>query len=116
MTSRVPAHVAVFVDVIGAEDAMSLFLTLGGSQIYLSQSSGDRSLAARAIGAENVERLAGALGYGYIKVPLARRWIAQRLRDHGTSYNEIARVVRADVATVRKWLGPRGPEQLSLSI
>lgn len=111
-----PANVAAYVDVIGTERALALFLALGGSQIYLSLGSGDRSLAARTIGAENVERLAAAMGYGYIKVPLARQWIAETLRDAGKSYNEIARVVRADVATVRKWLGPQAPEQFSLPI
>lgn len=112
-----PAHLAVHVDVLGVDGAMTFFLTVGGSQIYLPKKSSDRTLAAQAIGADNVERLAEALGYGYIKVPLARQWVAQVMRAQGKSDNEIARIVRADVATVRRWLGPRSQaEQLSLPI
>lgn len=114
---KTPAHLAVYVDVLGIEHAMTFFLTMGGSQIYLSKRSSDRSIAAQAIGAENVERLAAQVDYGYIKVPLARQWVAQVMRAQGKPDNEIARIVRADVATVRRWLieRPRG-EQLALSL
>lgn len=113
-----PAHLARFVDVLGVEHAKALFLAVGGSQIYLPRASSDRTLAAEAIGADNVERLAEAFGYGYIKVPLARQWIAQVMRSAGASDNEIARTVRADVATVRRWTLPVRPtaEQLSLPL
>lgn len=113
---KTPAHLRVYVEVLGVELAMALFLALGGSQIYLSNRSGDRSLAAQAIGADNVERLAARFDYGYIKVPLARQWIAQVMHDQGKSDNEIARVVRADVATVRRSLVPRQSTQLSLKL
>lgn len=113
----VPAHLGPYVDVLGADGAVTLFLELGGSQIYLPRRSSDRTAAAKAIGADNVERLAQAMGHGYIKVPLARQWIAQVLRARGVSDNEIARLVRADVATVRRWLGPRSSaEQLTLPL
>lgn len=113
----VPAHVAPYVEALGAPAAVALFLALGGSQIYLPRRSSTRTLAAKTIGADNVERLAAALGYGYIKVPLARQWIAQVLRADGASDNEIARQVRADVATVRRWLGPKtSADQLTLPI
>jgi len=112
----VPAHIAAFVEVLGRKRAVDLFLALGGSQIYLPRRSSDRTLAAQTIGAKNVERLAAAMGYGYIKVPLARQWVAETLRDLGRSDNEIARLVRADVATVRRWLGPKSPEQFTLPL
>lgn len=112
-----PAHLATYVEVLGVEPSLSFFLTVGGSQIYLPRKSSDRTLAAQAIGAENVERLAELFGYGYIKVPLARQWVAQVMRCQGKSDNEIARIVRADVATVRRWLGPRSQaEQMTLPI
>jgi hypothetical protein len=114
----VPANLAPYVEVLGTERAVALFLELGGSQIYLAgRRSSERTLAARIIGADQVTRLAAALGDSYIKVPLARRWVARVLREDGKSDNEIARMVRADVATVRRWLGPKpDPSQLSLSI
>jgi hypothetical protein len=112
----VPAHVAPYVEAIGAELTVKLFLELGGSQIYLPRRSGKRTPAAKSIGADQVERLARALGYGYIKVPLARQWTAEQLRSQGKSDNEIARLVRSDVATVRRWLGPKTSQQLTLPI
>jgi hypothetical protein len=115
--AKAPAHLAPYVDVLGADAAIALFLALGGSQIYLPRRSGSRTVAAQTIGADNVERLAAVLGYGYIKVPLARQWIAEAMRAEGRSDNEIARLVRADVATVRRWLGPKSTaEQLNLPI
>lgn len=113
----VPAHIAPYVDVLGVDDTVALFLAVGGSQIYISRKSGKRTVAAKTIGAAQVERLAAVLGHGYIKVPLARQWIAEVLRAQGKSDNEIARRVRADVATVRRWLGPKSAaEQLTLPI
>ena len=117
MAKPVPANLAPYVEALGAEGAVALFLALGGTQIYLPRRSSERSAMAKTIGAKNVERLAAVLGSDYIKVPLARRWVAQQLRDGGASDNEIARMVRADVATVRRWLGPRSSaEQLTLPI
>lgn len=113
--SPAPAHLSPYVEALGVDGAIALFLALGGSQIYLPRRSSNRTVAAQTIGADNVERLAAALGYGYIKVPLARQWIAKALRAQGKSDNEIARLVRADVATVRRWLGPKpSAEQLTL--
>jgi hypothetical protein len=116
-TEAVPAHLAVYVDVLGDDLACEFFLALGGSQIYLSSRSSDRSIAAQVIGAERVEQLAARVDYGYIKVPLARQWVARHLRSKGKSDNDIARQVRADVATVRRWLAstPRA-EQLDLPL
>lgn len=112
---KVPAHLEPYVDALGIEDAVHLFLGLGGSQIYLPKRSTPRSQAARTIGAENVDKLAERLGYGYIKVPLARQWVAQVMAGRGDGHNDIARTIRCDVATVRRWLGPASSqEQLNL--
>ncbi len=110
-----PANLRPYVEAIGVDRAIALFLALGGSQIYLPRRSSKRTIAAQTIGADQVERLAAVLGHGYIKVPIARQWVAAALRSQGKSDNEIARVVRADVATVRRWLGPKS-EQLSLPL
>jgi hypothetical protein len=113
----VPAHLDPYVDVLGVDGALALFLELGGSQVYLPRRSGKRTLLAKTIGADQVERLAAVLGYGYIKVPVARQWCAEALRAQGRSDNEIARIVRADVATVRRWLSAKTPaNQLTLPL
>lgn len=111
----VPANIAPFVQALGTDDAVRLFLAMGGSEIYLPQRSSPRSLTARTIGPEKVERLAGVMGYGYFKVPLARQWVAGVMHGKGASLAEIARTVRADVATVRRWVGPSSSgDQLTL--
>lgn len=116
---KTPAHLHAYVDALGVDGALELFLAMGGSQLYLPKRSGEGSMAATAIGADNVNVLAAALGHGYIKIPLARQWIALVMRARGKTDNEIARTVRADVATVRRWLegvSRPNPEQLSLSL
>lgn len=110
-TPEPPANIAPFVEALGAEDAVRFFLSLGGSEIYLPRRSSPRSLTARTIGPEKVDKLAARLGYGYIKVPLARQWVAAFMLAQGDSLAEIARTVRADVATVRRWLGPAPSEK-----
>ncbi|MEP0406300.1 helix-turn-helix domain containing protein [Roseibium sp.] len=100
----IPANLRPFVEALGEKEAVKLFLSVGGSEIYLPQHSSPRSMTARTIGAENVDRLAKSLGYGYYKIPLARQWCAEVMRSQGFSNAEIARTVRADVATVRRWL------------
>ncbi|MED5550054.1 MAG: helix-turn-helix domain containing protein [Pseudomonadota bacterium] len=104
---KIPANLEPYVTALGQEEAERFFLAMGGSDIYLPNKSSPRSLAARTIGADRVEKLAAAMGPGYYKVPLARQWIARVMNARGASYAEIARTVRADVATVRRWLGPR---------
>ena len=111
MSAQVPANLRPYVEALGVEDAMRLFLSLGGSEVYLPNRSTRRSMAARTIGADQVDKLAAELGAGYIKVPLARQWIAATMQARGESLAEIARTVRVDVATVRKWLGPSERQQ-----
>ena len=120
---RDPLHVPItdtllpYVEALGVDGAVAMFLQLGGSQIYLPVRSGAGTAAAKAIGAENVERLAAVMGAGYIKVPLARQWVAAVLSAQGKSNNEIARLVRADIATVGRWLGPKASvQQLNLPL
>ncbi|UES58524.1 helix-turn-helix domain containing protein [Roseibium aggregatum] len=99
-----PAHVAPYVEALGVEGALALFLSMGGADVYLPKHSTPRSMTARTIGADKVDRLVSVLGYGYYKVPLAKQWCAQVMRVQGHSNAEIARVVRMDVAKVRQLL------------
>jgi hypothetical protein len=108
--SKVPANLRPYVEALGAEGAERFFLALGGSQVYVAGTRGaqERGIVAQTVGnTDDVLALAKALeeaGYsGYVKVPLARRWLAENMLKRGLSDNEIARTVRADVATVRRW-------------
>lgn len=99
-----PANLRPYVKALGVKGAMALFLSVGGSEIYLPKERSRRSLAARTIGPENADKLASEMGYGYYKVPLAREWVAKVMRAQGESNAEIARTIRVDIATVRRWL------------
>ena len=100
---KVPENLRVYVEILGEDDAMNLFLFLGGTTVYLPAKSSNNSLLGRAIGAVKCEALVAELGPGYVKVPIARQWIADTMFFRGHSNAEIARVIRCDEATVRKW-------------
>jgi hypothetical protein len=109
----VPANLRPYIEALGAECAERFFLTLGGSQVYVpaTRTNGERGILFDAVGdAELILALAEALDVagigGYVKVPIARKWLAETMSRRGLSDNEIARTIRADVATVRRWLRP----------
>lgn len=101
-TDPIPDHVALYVDAIGEDATIELLLACGGSEIYLADKPVG-SMVTRAIGEPATIELARKVGYGHIKLPIARRWIAAALFAKGKSKAEIARRVRVDVATVRRW-------------
>ncbi|WP_245164997.1 helix-turn-helix domain containing protein [Stappia sp. 28M-7] len=109
----VPANLAGYIDALGVDGAIQFFCEFGGSYIYLPEVPTGRSQTARAMGADAIASLARSLGPGYYKVPLAKRWVAQAMFARGDTLNEIARKVRADAATVRRWRLPEA-EQLDL--
>lgn len=100
----IPSKLLPYVQVLGVEDAIKLFLALGGSQIYLPAKVASGSRAAKVVGAEKLQQLTEWFGCGFVKVPLGSRWIAEVMFADGASTNKIAAVVRADVATVRRWI------------
>lgn len=110
----IPAHLTGYVDALGVDGAVKFLCEFGGSEVYIARTPTGRSEMARAIGVDNVSKLAGSLGAGYYKVPIAKRWVAQVLFARGESLNTIARIVRADVATVRRWRLADDDAQLQL--
>ncbi len=112
---KVPAHLENYVETLGDRLAAEFFLAFGGSEIYLSQKPTLNSMVARAIGIEKTAELAKVIHNGHVKVPVARIWLAEYFLSQGWSIAKIARTVRADTATVRRWLGPApASRQLSL--
>lgn len=105
---KVPENLRTYVEILGEDDAMNLFLFLGGTSVYLPAKSGNKSLLSRAVGAEKADALAAELGAGYIKVPIARQWIADTMFFRGHTNAEIARVIRCDESTVRSWFNSEG--------
>ncbi len=102
-----PAHVAPYVEVLGVDDAVRFFLACGGTVISLPKGrSSDRSRAALVVGARKVEKLAARLGLDYVKVPIPKPWLAEAMLAQGETIAEIARTLKCDAATIRRWLGP----------
>lgn len=106
---RHPANIEPYVDVLGEIGAAQLFLKLGGSRINLPMAyTQAESLLVNIVGSEKALALGKRIGWGYIKVPIASRWIAEILYRNGASVADIARKVRCDESTVHRWLNQKG--------
>ena len=79
----IPAHLTGYVDALGVDGAVKFLCEFGGSEVYIATTPTGRSKMVRAIGVDNVEKLAGSLGAGYYKVPIAKRWVAQSAGSPG---------------------------------
>lgn len=121
----VPAHLQPYVEVLGIEGAIELFLKLGGSEVYLAGvAPTGESMIADLIGADRQMALAALIRYPKTRIPIPKRWIAHCLRATGLSTAEIGRRLHTTDSTVRRWLAkvpavtegraPRDPRQLSL--
>ena len=114
MNEQVPAHIEAFVEILGSDLAITLFLTFGGTEIYLSQTP-KRSKVLELTGADKLIMLTERLGAGHIRVPLAKDWIARRLLSQGLSKADIARELHVDQRTVGRWFAKAAcRDQLSL--
>lgn len=98
-----PAHAAPWVDVLGEELAVEVFLALGGSVVNLAYKPRSSDLV-EIVGVEMAASLGRRLGSGNIKVPIPKPYIAQVLFFHGANQQEIARRLHEDVATVGRQL------------
>lgn len=100
----IPANLRPFVETLGEEAARRLFIDLGGSTVILSRIPRENSLITKTLDRDQNSALVKKIGIGNVKIPLARKWIADSMSRSGASTAEIARTVRADEETVRRWL------------
>lgn len=123
MTPIPPAHVQPYVDALGADRALDLLLTFGGSEVYLASRPTERSRVVQLIGTDGVTALAAISATLKSRIPTARPWCAACLRARGWTVAEIARKLSANDSSVRRWLkafdteassGSGDPRQLSL--
>lgn len=98
-----PAHAAPWVNVLGEDASVEVFLALGGSLIDLAYTPRSSALS-EIVGIDLAAALGQALGSGKIKVPLAKPWIAQVLFQRGETQQAIARRLHVDVGTVARQL------------
>lgn len=116
VSDRVPANLEPFVEALGRETAVAFLLEFGGAELYLAERPGANCRLAAGETAEGRARLAKRMGPGMILVPLAKRWIAFELRRQGVANAAIARRVRSNVATVRKWFAEADAKRDQLTL
>lgn len=117
---RPPAQIQPYVDVLGAEGTVEFLLTFGGSELSLRNNPRHGQLA-KLVGQQKAAELAEAAAHLPRRVPLAKPWLAQQLREKGLSVAEIARTLHVSDVSVRAYLKSRGvprkppdPDQYSL--
>lgn len=103
---KVPPNLIPFVETLGEEVAIHLFLSLGGTQIYVPTAKAKirGGIFWKIVGEENSEALVEHFGGEYVRIPIASQWVAAVLLKRGFSLNRIAGIIRVDVATVRRWV------------
>ena len=114
-----PPEVQPYLEVLGAELAIRFFLEFGGTGLYMPTRATRRgSDIANFLGTEMALALGKKLGSGTIKIPLAKRWIAQYLRiEKGESISKICRTIHMTETTVRGYVqGRRADRQLSFDM
>ncbi|CAN7257179.1 hypothetical protein [Brucella pseudogrignonensis] len=112
---KVPANLAPFINTLGFDKGIEFLLRFGGATMYLPkkpQSSG-RSMASSLLTAEEIIALSKALDLDYLRIPVAKKFIATYLRSQNVSVSEIARKLHMTDVTVRGYL-KAADQQLSL--
>ena len=98
------AQVGVYVEILGADLAVTFLLTFGGAELYLAQNPKGRSQVEAVIGHDTARALAAQDHRLQRRVPLAKKWLAQMLNWQGHSIAHIARTLRTTDVSVRNML------------
>ena len=99
-----PAHVAVFVELLGAEKTATLLLEMGGAEVYYTTNPTPRNRIVQLLGLEAALILASQDHRLPRELPVANKWLCQYLAWKGLSAAHIACRVRVTTATVRRHL------------
>ena len=100
---RPTAQVAPYVEVLGAELAVTFLLSYGGAELYLANDPKGRASHEAMMGHDKAKALAAHPGLQR-RIPLAKRWLAAMLDRQGNSTAAIARQIRVSDVSVRRWL------------
>lgn len=114
-----PPNVAVYVDILGTDDAVDFLLAFGGAELYHADDPKGGSQVAKIIGLQKARKLAAASPALKTRVPIPRQWIAQTLHAKGLPVAQIARTLHVTDVTARKYISgdktpPRDTRQISL--
>ena len=103
-STRPPAHVQPFYEVLGEADTIRFLLSFGGAVLYRTVAPAGRSKLADMFGVDVARALAVATEHAPARIPTAKPWIAQVWSAQGVAVNEIARRLHVSDVSVRGWL------------
>ena len=102
---RPTAQVLPYVEVLGADLAVTFLLQFGGAGITFSADPKGGGAVELLVGYDRAKALAAHSRLGlYHRVPLAKRWLAAMLQWQGQSIAGIARTLRTSDVSVSRWL------------
>ncbi len=88
----VPAHVRPFVEVLGREKAIELFMKFGGTGIYLAKKPQERLEIGSILSVPQIMALTQVLGSGYHRLPIPKEYLVKYFTlVKGWSVKRIAR-------------------------
>jgi hypothetical protein len=111
---KVPAHIRPYVDALGLEKAVELFLTFGGSGIYLSKRPQERGDLGAVLSVSQILALTREIGTGYISLPMPKQFLMRHFHHQGLSANKIARKLHTTAATVYRNVASSDARQIDL--
>lgn len=116
-TPKIPANLIQFVDVLGPELTVKFLLGFGGASLYLpNEYPRAGSMLFELVGREKAIELGQKIGSGYIKVPVAKRFIAQYYFAQGDSLSAICRKLHLTEPTIRGYISANDREERQLSL
>ena len=107
-TPKPPAHIALYVDVLGVDGTVDFLLEFGGAELYLTATPKSRNRLAQFVGTEKAIELAKVSERLPKRIPTAKPWIAAVLKSKGLPTAEIARKLHSSDVSVRSWLKKSG--------
>ena len=114
-TPRPPAELSGLVDVVGADGALALIETYGGTRFYVPKQKPNADMV-RLLGEVAATMLVQQIGGNTIKVPLAKRWRCLVYRSRGRTYRSIALGLNITEDVVHRWLKAANMTSAQLSL
>ncbi|QBF31518.1 hypothetical protein [Thalassococcus sp. S3] len=105
---RVPSELQVYVDTIGEQKAMDVFMAFGGTHLNFDYRTKGRSELAKLIGTEDANALIEQAHRLPRRVPLANYWMALVLARRGWTHTAICRHLRVSETALRNYFKAAG--------
>lgn len=95
-----PAHLEPYVTALGVDCAIELFLSFGGTFLYIPRDPKGRSEVVKVLGMDKARTLADLAQQTVLprRLPIGKKWIAQVLKSRGLPEAKIA--IRLHVSNV----------------